>query len=317
MAVAHDEWLELNNKEFAMYPSVRTLDGMMRQGQFFGLTQKAKRVIEMIYFPGAISDCIVHRSGTGSKGNCTPEKELIGEVIGLFLGNPFDKINRGRVLKQGFMMSLHRLITTKLDRKKLDRETTFIQHEDLAGILLNWVNHIYGQISVSREQEQANNNNNVPKGINDVIDEVMEYEPKILVPDIDNHVFTNEDGVNDNGRDDEEQEMTMEIGGVLTRPCLMDLVLVGWNKLKEMNVKKIRMVADGRMQRKRTMTNYIMDRVKSIKHNLMLASIPDEQENVEELEWISYMQELRLDYYNYILRCQNRRCTISYPSYRM
>ena len=35
------------------------------------------------------------------------------------------------------MMSLHGRITTKLDRKKLDRETTFIQHEDSAGILLN------------------------------------------------------------------------------------------------------------------------------------------------------------------------------------
>jgi hypothetical protein len=58
-------------------------------------------------------------------------------VIGLFLGNPFDENNRGRVLEQGFMMSLHGQITTNLDRKKLDRETTFIQHEDSAGILLN------------------------------------------------------------------------------------------------------------------------------------------------------------------------------------
>jgi hypothetical protein len=48
----------------------RTLDGMMRQGQFIGLTQKAKRVIETIYSPGAISDRIVHRSETGSKGDC-------------------------------------------------------------------------------------------------------------------------------------------------------------------------------------------------------------------------------------------------------
>ena len=119
-----------------------------------------------------------------------------------------------------------------------------------------------------------------------------------MVPDIDDHVFTSEDGVDDNGMDDEEQEMTMEIGGLMTRPCLMDLVLVGWNKLKEMNVKKIRMVADERVQRKRTTTKYIMDRVKSMKHELMSASIPDEQENVEELEWVSYMQELRLDYYN-------------------
>jgi hypothetical protein len=38
---------------------------------------------------------------------------------------------------------------------------------------------------------------NVPEGINNVIDEVMEYEPKILVPDIDDHVFTNEDGIDD------------------------------------------------------------------------------------------------------------------------
>jgi hypothetical protein len=48
----------------------RTLDGMMRQGQFIGLTQKAKQVIETIYSPGAISDRIVHRSETGSKGDC-------------------------------------------------------------------------------------------------------------------------------------------------------------------------------------------------------------------------------------------------------
>ena len=43
MALAHDEWLELNNKEFAMYPSVKTLDSMSRQGQFIGVTQKATR----------------------------------------------------------------------------------------------------------------------------------------------------------------------------------------------------------------------------------------------------------------------------------
>jgi hypothetical protein len=41
-----------------------------------------------------------------------------------------------------------------------------------------------------------------------------------------------------------------------------------------------------------------MDRVKSMKNELMSASIPDEQENEEESEWVSYMQELRLDYYN-------------------
>ena len=45
-------------------------------------------------------------------------------------------------------------------------------------------------------------------------------------------------------------------------------------------------------------TKYIMDRVKSMKHDLMSASIHDEHENVEESDWVSYMQELRLDNYN-------------------
>ncbi len=67
--------------------------------------------IETIYLPGVISDHIVHHSKTGSKGNCSPEKESIGEVIGLFLGNPFDENNRGRVLEQGFMM---RSLTARL-----------------------------------------------------------------------------------------------------------------------------------------------------------------------------------------------------------
>jgi hypothetical protein len=97
LSLAHDEWLELNNKEFTFYPSARTLDGMNRQGQFIGLTQnqKAKCIVETVYSPGAISDRIIHWSGTGSKGNCIPEKILIGEVIGLFLGDPFYQDNGG------------------------------------------------------------------------------------------------------------------------------------------------------------------------------------------------------------------------------
>ena len=79
-------------------------------------------------------------------------------------------------------MSLQGLITTKLDRKKLDQEKTFIQHVDSADILLNGVNHIYARLSASREREPSSNNDKVPEGINDVIDEMMEYEPEFLVP---------------------------------------------------------------------------------------------------------------------------------------
>ncbi len=95
--LAHNQWLDLNNKEFLLYPSVRTLDGMSRQVQFIGLTQKAKSVVETIYSAGSISECIIHRSGMGSKGNCTLEKTLMGHVVSLFLRNLFGPANLGRV----------------------------------------------------------------------------------------------------------------------------------------------------------------------------------------------------------------------------
>jgi len=72
MALAHDEWLELNNKEFAMYPSVRTLDGMSRQGQFICVTQKAKWVIEIRSDIG--SYCSSERNGI--KGELHPREEI-------------------------------------------------------------------------------------------------------------------------------------------------------------------------------------------------------------------------------------------------
>jgi hypothetical protein len=40
---------------------------------------------------------------------------------------------------------------------------------------------------------------------------------------------------------------------------------------------------------------YIVDRVKTMKEDLISASIPVEQAGAEESEWVSYMQELRLN----------------------
>ena len=109
---------------------------------------------------------------------------LIGEVIGLFLGDPFDPNNGDQVLNTGFMLTLQTIIKTKLDRKKLDKETTFIQNKDSAGVHLNGVNHIYVRINLTKEQQQTNTDK-LPEGVDDVIDEVMEYEPEMLVPNMD------------------------------------------------------------------------------------------------------------------------------------
>ena len=40
-----------------------------------------------------------------------------------------------------------------------------------------------------------------------------------------------------------------------------------------------------------------MDQVETMKEDLMSVSIPVEQADVEESEWVTYMQELRLNYY--------------------
>jgi hypothetical protein len=60
---------------------------------------------------------------------------------------------------------------------------------------------------------------------------------------------------------------------------------------KRKNVNKIRMVVDEQTQRKRTATKYIVDCVKTMREDLMSASIPVEQADVEESEWVTYMQE--------------------------
>ena len=115
-------------------------------------------------------------------------------------------------------MSLQPLLPTKLDRKKLDQETTYIQHKDSASVLLNGVNKIYGRINLAKEHKQD--------GINDVINEVTECKSVMLVPNIDDHIFDKDDEVdNDIGEEDEGKSLELQ------RPFLTDLVEMGWKKL--------------------------------------------------------------------------------------
>ena len=100
----------------------------------------------------------------------------------------------------------------------MDRETTFIQHEDSAGILLNGVNHIYGRIQSNREQECTRDKDGCAYEVDNIIDKVMEYELELLVPNIDDHIFAGVDSDVEDGGDDEEQEITLNIEGAMLRP---------------------------------------------------------------------------------------------------
>ncbi len=54
-SIAHDEWLELTNKDFAGRPTVCTLEGMMHQGAYLGMIQQCKHAVEVIYSAGAMN----------------------------------------------------------------------------------------------------------------------------------------------------------------------------------------------------------------------------------------------------------------------
>ncbi len=84
-ALVQDEWLELNNKEFSNYPIVRTLNGMTRQGNNIGMTQRCKRFLEVMYSPGDLTERVIHQSGMGAKGHGQSEQRLLREIVDLFL----------------------------------------------------------------------------------------------------------------------------------------------------------------------------------------------------------------------------------------
>jgi hypothetical protein len=102
--VAQDEWLELNNKEHANLPSVRSLEGMCRQGHYVGMTQRCKRFVDAIYSAGTITERTVYRSGMGASGRGQLEKMLLSEAMHLFLGDSAG--NTERKLQPGAIAAL-------------------------------------------------------------------------------------------------------------------------------------------------------------------------------------------------------------------
>jgi hypothetical protein len=85
-ALAQDKWLELNNKKFSNLPSVQSLDGMSRQRNYIGMTQRCEQSLETVSLASSITERALYMSGTGPKGNGQLERTLFWEVMELFLG---------------------------------------------------------------------------------------------------------------------------------------------------------------------------------------------------------------------------------------
>jgi hypothetical protein len=81
----------------------------------------------------------------------------------------------------------------------------------------------------------------------------MEYKNQTLVPNIDDHLFDDNDKDNYNILDDNVNIDTIDVltnseGSLELRPCMMDLVNEGWKKLDKMNLRKLQKVAEERPQ---------------------------------------------------------------------
>jgi hypothetical protein len=179
-ALAQDEWVELNNKEFSNMPSVRTLDGISCQGNYIGMTQRCKRFLETVYSAWAITERAVYCSGNGAKGHGHLERNLSLGVIDLFFGDCIPPLNNKhaylvRKLEFRSIPALEKQLIIRLDRSCLDMESRINCEDDSASHLFNGVHHIYNRINITKSREQEVDGNSLPDKIADILDEVMEY----------------------------------------------------------------------------------------------------------------------------------------------
>ncbi len=175
---------------------MQTLNGMSRQGNYIGMTQRCKRFLENVSSAGAITERTVCRSGTGETGNGLLGRKLLCEVVHLFLGKCMPLIQNNWEnhhylscqLKHGVISALEKELKAKFDRSQLDKETWINCKDDTASHLFNAVFHIYHCMNVAKRQEEEVVGSSLPNNMKDVLEEVMEHEPCEILPDIYNHI---------------------------------------------------------------------------------------------------------------------------------
>ena len=133
-------------------------------------------------------------------------------------------------------MSFDKMITTKLDLTRLDKESLINREDNGASRLFNGIQHMYNCINVtkSREKEVASTVG-IPDNMADVLDEVMDYESsKVIVPNMDDHVFDEEDEGEAMENEDDN------IGQNLKKLCVTNLYKDGWHEINQSKVHEVR-----------------------------------------------------------------------------
>ena len=136
-------------------------------------------------------------------------------------------------------MSFDKMITTKLDRTRLDKESMINREDDGASRLFNGIQHMYNRINVTKSREkEVVSTVGIPDNIADILDEVMDYESsEVIIPNMDVHVFNEEDEREAMENEDDD------IGQNLKKLCVTKLYKDGWGEINLSKVHEVRQVA--------------------------------------------------------------------------
>jgi hypothetical protein len=287
-AVAHDEFLEVCNRDLSLFPSVRSMAGRVRQGNLVGPAKRCKRVVDQIYSPGDIEKTSVWRSSSGSKGNHMLEKDLLYELAGLFLGDI--TVSQSRKLRKDSVSKLASKVTTVLKRDKLAKEMTN-QTDDETSRLFNSVSHVQAS---ARGGEIADTEDDSPYGIT-TADEIQEEDVHVTVEDweaaMDDLQITRE--IDETADSDSNEDDKADF-----KKCLIDIWSRGWFMIDYMNYKEVRKRQDDRLARKKKMQKQVLDLVKQMKVSSSNSVIIDEEmPPIMEAPWTRMVHELDADRY--------------------
>eukprot|EP00956_Cyclotella_meneghiniana_P042471 scaffold248481_cov53-Cyclotella_meneghiniana.AAC.4 len=219
--VAQDEYLENCNKDLQGFPSVRSMVGRIRQGDLVGLARRSKRQVQSYYSQGPSR--VVHKHGSGIKGNHHLEKDLIFEFTAKFLGDM--TLNCSRRLLPKSVANIK--CTTDLKRDKLVREMTDDSNSE--------TNHLFN--SVNHVQQAARGE------LDDADEGVTEYEleqARIMEEEYDfDHQQHRIESSHQNEEDvyDEDNFIDSEEDSAVKGYCVNDMWKLGSDALDKMNAK--------------------------------------------------------------------------------
>jgi hypothetical protein len=276
--LAQDECLEIGNKFYATFPDVQTLDGFARQGNYVGPSLMCKRFVTMFYSSIATNDTTVFVQG--SAPDMSPEKKMLYEIISLFLGEHASSDTRTFTSDSLSPSKLKPHLKTDLKRKKLDQAVSS-NRVDSASQLLNFMNHMNVKDinpPVDVEGAMAENDDNVNIDPDEV--EGLRAIAEDLMSSV---VFSGE------RESDESPQCTKE----LHHACLIDIWAVGTNKIIAMNPMSIRMEAENRSERKKMVSQYIIDQVNRMKRDVTMIEIGGEMTDCENAPWTKFVMDAR------------------------